>query len=399
TIQLNAGGSITLQAQNDGTFAAAGVPLGAFSVQINDPSTQGVAAIEGQSITFNGQTVNLGTITLDGNALSIVSSNPTDGTTGVAINQPLTVTFSEALASTSGVFVTNGTSNVPLSVSLSSDGKTVTLQGTLPDGVPLLLNVTGQVTDVFGRQLLAPQVVHFTTVDLTPPYVISVSPANQAIQVPASATIVATFNKALSAAASLTNVITLAAGSTPVAGSTALTAPNTLTFTPSATLANNSLYNITVNGAVSFGGNVQTSAFMSTFASLETTPPILQLNSPANGGYVNTATPTISIGLSDPLSGINTATGGLILDGQPVTPIVGPTSMTFTPASGLAAGSHTLSASVQNNAGILGALSASFIVDTAPPSVATLTGITTGQILKGQVSISGSATDSISGIA
>src|SRR5208337_3062213 len=32
-------------------------------------------------------------------------------------------------------------------------------------------------------------------------------------------------------------------------------------------------------------------------------------------------------------------------------------------------------------------------------SVATLTGITTGQILKGQVSISGSATDSISGIA
>src|SRR5208283_771630 len=196
-----------------GTFAAAGVPLGAFSVQINDPSTQGVAAIEGQSITFNGQTVNLGTITLDGNALSIVSSNPTDGTTGVAINQPLTVTFSEALAGTNGIFVTNGTSNVPLTMSLSSDGKTVTLQGILPDGVQLALNVTGQVTDVFGRQLLAPQVIHFTTVDLTPPYVVSISPANQAIQVPVNAAVVVTFNKALSTTASLANVITVAAGS------------------------------------------------------------------------------------------------------------------------------------------------------------------------------------------
>jgi hypothetical protein len=38
-------------------------------------------------------------------------------------------------------------------------------------------------------------------------------------------------------------------------------------------------------------------------------------------------------------------------------------------------------------------------VDTAPPSVATLSGITAGQVLKGSVSISASATDSVSGIA
>ncbi|PYX67449.1 MAG: hypothetical protein DMG78_27840, partial [Acidobacteria bacterium] len=132
--QLPLGGRITLQAQNDGTFTATGVPLDVFSVQINDPSTNGIVAIEGQSLTANGQIVNLGTITLDGNALSLVASNPADGTTGVAVNQALTLTFSEALASTGGISVMNGTSIVTMNSSLSSDGKTVTLQGQMPDG-------------------------------------------------------------------------------------------------------------------------------------------------------------------------------------------------------------------------------------------------------------------------
>ena len=400
TIQLlGGGGSITLQAQNDGTFTAAGVPLGAFSVRINDPTTASLAAIQGQSLASNGQTLSLGTITLDGNALSVVASNPTDGATGVPINQALMVTFSEALTNTNGISVTSGTSNLPLTTSLSSDGKTVTLQGTWPDGVPLALNVTGQVTDVFGRQFLQPLVIHFTTVDLTPPVVLSISPANGALQVPLNATVAVTFNKALSATASLANVITLSVGSVNLPGTTILTAQNVLTFTPAAALANNNIYNVTVNGAVSFGGNVQTVAYTGSFVSPETTPPILRLISPVNGAYVNTATPTISIQLSDPLSGINTTTGTLTLDGQPVTPNVGSTSINFTPPMALASGSHAFSATVLNNAGVLGSISGSFIVDTAPPSLATLTGITAGQVLKGQISVSASASDTVSGIA
>jgi hypothetical protein len=393
------GANITLQAQNDGSFNAIGVPLGAFTLQIIDPISGGIAAVLGQSITFNGQTVPLGPITLDGNALSVVSSNPSDGATGVAINQSLTATFSESLASTNGIYVTNGTNNVFLSSSLSSDGKTVTLQGTLPDGIPLVLNVTGLVTDIFGRQLLVPQLIHFTTTDLTPPVVVSISPLNQAIQVPVNTTVAVTFNKALSATAAMGSVITLSSVAGPVAGSVALSAPNILTFTPSSPLVNNTIYTVTVNGAVSFGGNVQTNAFTSTFVSPETATPVLQLSSPLNGSYVNTATPTISISLSDQLTGINTASASLTLDGQPVVPNVGSTSITFTPATALASGSHTISASVQNNAGVVGALSASFIVDTTPPSVATLTGISPGQVLKGQIQVSGSATDTISGIA
>jgi len=89
----------------------------------------------------------------------------------------------------------------------------------------------------------------------------------------------------------------------------------------------------------------------------------------------------------------------LILDGHAVTGSVGSTFLSFTPATPLTDGAHTFTASVLNNAGILGTLSSSFVVDTAPPSTATLSGITAGQVLTGQISISASATDSISGIA
>ncbi|MHB8217454.1 MAG: carboxypeptidase regulatory-like domain-containing protein [Candidatus Sulfotelmatobacter sp.] len=398
TIQMNVG-SITLQAQNDGTFTAVGVPLGAFSVQISDPISGGLAAIEAQSLATNGQTVNLGTITLDGNALSVVSSNPLDGATAVPINQPLTVTFSEALASTNGVYVTNGANFVYLSSSLSADGKTLTLQGQMPDGLPLVLNVTSEVTDVFGRTLLLPQTIHFTTADITPPYVVSISPANQTIQVPVSTSIAVTFDKALSTTAALGSVITLSSAGGPVQGNTSLSAPNTLTFSPSAPLMNNTIYTVTVSGAVSFGGNIQTAAFTSTFVSPETIAPVLQLSAPLNGSYINSATPTITILLSDQLTGINAVSGTLTLDGQLVAASLGSNSITFTPSTPLASGSHTISASVQNNAGVIGVVSGSFIVDTAPPSVATLIGITAGQVLKGQIAVSASATDSISGIA
>jgi hypothetical protein len=399
TIQLSTGGLITLQVQNDGTFTATGVPLSSFTVQIIDPTTMGLAAIEGPSITTNGQILNLGTITLDGNALSVVSSNPADGATGVGVTQPLMISFSEALAGAGGISVMNGSSNLSMSSSLSADGKTVTLQGTLPDGVPLTLNISTQVTDVFGRNLLMAQVIHFTTVDLTPPFVVSISPANGAVQVPVSSTVAVTFNKALSTSASLGNVISVNPGTGAIPGTTALTAPDVLTFTPAAALLNNSIYSVTVNGATSFGGNVQTSAFNSSFVSPETNMPVLQISSPANGSYVNSATPTISISIGDPLSGINAATATLQLDGTAVTPQVSSASISFTPSTPLANGPHTLVATVQNNAGIVGTLSSSFIVDTSMPSSASLSGITTGQTLKGLIAISATAMDSLSGIA
>jgi hypothetical protein len=399
TVQIANGGSIMTQAQGDGTFTVNGIPFGAYVVSINDPLTAGLAFVRGRSITTNGEMDNVGTITLDANALSVVSTSPTDGAANVGVQQTLTASFSEALGNPNGIFVTNGANPVFLNSSLSSDGKTVSLQGTMPDGVPLVLNITTQVSDVFGRPLVQPQVVHFTTVDLTPPVVTAFSPANLTIQVPTTSSIAVTFNKALSTSALPANVITVSAGNVPVAGTSALTAPNVLTFTPAAGLATNTIYTVSVNGAVSFGGNIQTVAASSTFVSVETTPPNVVLTSPANGGFISSSEPMISFSVTDPLTGINPATAMLAIDGQAVAASVGGGTLFFTPTTPLPDGMNTVVASIQNQAGIVGTFSGSFIVDTAPPSVAVLTGITAGQVLKGQIPISASASDTISGIA
>src|SRR5262249_448001 len=139
--------------------------------------------------------------------------------------------------------------------------------------------------------------------------------------------------------------------------------------------------------------------FTSIFVSPETSQPILQVTSPANGAFVGTSRPTISIALSDALTGINVASAAFILDGQSVTPFVNSAQLNFTPSAPLADGTHSFTAFVQNNAGVLGTVSSSFIVDTAPPSIAVLTGISAGQVLKGQIPVSASATDTVSGVA
>lgn len=399
TVQASSGGSVMTQAQSDGSFTANGIPLGAYILSINDPLTAGLAFVSGRTITGNGYVDNVGIITLDANALSVVSTSPAAGAMNVGVQQILTVTFSEALSGTGGIYVTNGGNQLFLSTSLSPDGKTVSLQGTMPDGVPLVLNITAQVSDVFGRPLVQPQAIPFTTVDLTPPIVTAISPANSAIQVPTTSSVAVTFNKALSTSASLANVITLSSGSVPIAGTSVLTAPNVLTFTPAAALATNTIYTVSVNGAVSFGGNIQTTAVTSTFITPETTPPMLVQSAPANGAYVSSSQPTIIINVSDALTGVNAATAVVMLDGQTVAATVGGGLLFFTPAAPLADGTHTVAASIQNNAGIVGMFSGTFIVDTAPPSVAVLTGITAGQVLKGQIPVSASASDAISGIA
>src|SRR5262249_60840466 len=134
---------------------------------------------------------------------------------------------------------------VAATVQLSADGKTVTLTGTWPDSSTLTVNAPSSVMDVFSRPLVQPLVSRFTTVDLTPPSVLSIVPAKGALQVDPATTIVVTFSEPLSTTASFANVVTVSSAAGPVAGSTALTAPNVLTFTPSAPLAGNALYTVT----------------------------------------------------------------------------------------------------------------------------------------------------------
>lgn len=398
SIQLASGGLVTLQVQNDGRFTATGVPLSAFTVRVSDPLTGGLGLVQGQSLASNGQTVDVGTITLDANALAVLSVDPPDAATNVDLHKGVTLTFSQPLQGTGGIFLTQGAAGIAAAVQLSGDGKTVTLTGTWPDSSTLTVNATSSVVDLFGRPLVQPFTSHFTTVDLSPPAVASIVPAKGALQVDPATTIVVTFGEPLSTTAPFGSVVTVSSAAGPVAGSTALSAPNGLTFTPAAPLAGNALYTVTVNGAVDAAGNAQTVAFTSTFLTPDTVPPTLQLTTPANGAILSQGKPAISMTLADTLSGIDPATAVLKLDGATVAATLSGNVLAFTPPAVLAEGSHAIAASVKDRAGNPSSLSASFVVDTVPPSVAVLTGIADGQTLTGQVGISATATDTGSGV-
>jgi len=65
TIRMQKGSSIKIQAQVDGRFTAAGVPLGAFSVRVHDELSSGIGLLEGLKLTDNEETVNVGVIVLN----------------------------------------------------------------------------------------------------------------------------------------------------------------------------------------------------------------------------------------------------------------------------------------------------------------------------------------------
>ncbi|PYQ56391.1 MAG: hypothetical protein DMF58_20885, partial [Acidobacteria bacterium] len=155
TLQLDPNrGTVALQTGTDGRFTARGVPLGGFTVRVSDPITNGLALTQ-STLVNNSDTLDLHTIVLDDKPLMVVSVAPPDGTTGVAINAPIVLTFSNSLQSAAGISVLDGTNTIGASATLSADGKSVTLNGTWPDSKQLTVLVSTATSDIFGRHPLA----------------------------------------------------------------------------------------------------------------------------------------------------------------------------------------------------------------------------------------------------
>src|SRR5205823_14449186 len=86
-------GSVLVQAQTDGTFIAHGIPMGGFSIRINDPVTTGQALLSGLSLTTNGQIFDTGNVILNDTPMSVASIDPADGSTGVPVTQSIKIAF------------------------------------------------------------------------------------------------------------------------------------------------------------------------------------------------------------------------------------------------------------------------------------------------------------------
>ena len=133
----------------------------------------------------------------------------------------------------------------------------------------------------------------------------------------------------------------------------------------------------------------------------EKVAPVISITAPTAGSYITNATPTIKFTVTDADSGVNSGTIVMKLDGTAVTvtktAITGGYECSYTPTTALKDGSHTISVTASDNDGnAASAKTATFTVDTAPPTL-TITAPAEGLVTnKTTITVSGKTDDATS---
>ena len=205
--------------------------------------------------------------TADNTPPTVVSTDPQNTETNVALNRKISATFSENIAPTSfnsNTFLLTGPAGPVSGVVTAVDNRAI-----FAPSVSLLANtiytatITTGATDTSDNALVAPKSWTFTTgptVDSTPPTVVTTSPTTSQANVPVASQVVITFSEPLSVSTvtSSSFKLTLNDG-TPVA-STVSYAGNVVTLTPTSLMVASTVYQVTVYTAVTdlAGNNLAT---------------------------------------------------------------------------------------------------------------------------------------------
>jgi Bacterial Ig-like domain len=203
--------------------------------------------------------------TADITAPSVVSTSPDNNASPVAVNSAVVATFSEPVdpASVNGASFTlvNGGA-VAGTISVTDNTVTFTPSADLAALTVYTATLSTAVTDLAGVPLDNNYVWTFTTgtgTDVTPPTVLSTSPADGATGVLTTTTISATFSEAImNVDGIVTNGVDNVDGTISITGSTA-------TFTPSANLASSTTYTVTITAAEDLAGNPLAAPYTWTF--------------------------------------------------------------------------------------------------------------------------------------
>jgi hypothetical protein len=234
-----------------------------------------------------------------GAAPTIVFRSPNPGSTGVAPNTSVVVTYSETLdPATMNLTVSAGQTNVAGTLSYDATTSTITFvpAASLANFTAYNVRVSG-IKDLSGNTAPFNPGWTFTTgrmADTTPPTVTMVSPTSGATRVSPTTNVAVTFSEPV-APATIAGAIQVTAGTNPVAGTVAYDPVGQVaTFTPSSLLASQTLYTVTVASVEDLAGNPMTAAFTSTF----TTARVIFADSFESGTANWTWPPTSTWGLT-----------------------------------------------------------------------------------------------------
>ncbi len=224
--------------------AAFGAPGTSWIVDLSN-ANHGEERVSTNSFTVTGT---------DTTPPTLASTSPVDNAVDVAVSTLVTVTFSEAIDNTTvdgtSFFVSDGVDNVAGTVSVSPDNTmaTFTSSALLADNTVHTATLTTDVTDLAGNPLADNVVWSFTTgtgTDTIGPTVLSTVPADGATGVTVTTVVAATFDEAIDPVTVDNTSFFVTDGVDNVVGAISFS-DNTVTFTPSANLAVNTVYTATL---------------------------------------------------------------------------------------------------------------------------------------------------------
>ncbi|MGB6849405.1 MAG: carboxypeptidase regulatory-like domain-containing protein [Thermoanaerobaculia bacterium] len=402
TVLTRGGRQYETRTDTEGRFQVLAVPLGGFDLFLEENLGPGQLQAGG-TVAGNGELVDLGDLVLDDHDPDVVVVEPAPGSVGVLLSTAVRVGFTEPLdrARFNSSWVElrpTGGSPAPVTVGWEDNDAIIVLtpQAPLANFTSYLVKVGTGVVDLAGRHLELPLQTTFVTADVVPPVVVEVEPADGTLLVPVDSQVVVTFSEpvdtaSLSGAALQLTDLTVGAGVIttflPSAGD------REVVITPVEGLVEEHVYQLIVQGVRDRAGNAMAAPFLSTFESLDTTPPIVELLVPA-GPLTEGAEVTLTAEPVDSpdLVSVSFFKGEELLASDTEAPY----SVIYIPTEQDATvGVVTFSASGIDRAGNIGvAVTASReVLPDAPPEI-TFTLTPPGQIGAGEIlEVSGTATD------
>jgi hypothetical protein len=285
--------------------------------------------------------------------LKVVSVVPLNGSTDIPLTTTLAITFNQELSrgmkSAISLLLKSGTVVTPGTLSFDGNKATFKPSADLTAGSVYTVTVITGSAGHDDHESDHSYTWSFTTTggvaDVTPPTILSVTPAVNATSVAVTGKLTVNFSETMTPSTINATTFTLSQGTTPVPGTVAGSGA-TATFTPAASLAFNTVYNATVTtGVKDAAGNNLTTAYTWSYttaagATADVTPPTVLSVVPTGGATSIAVTSAITATFSEALnaSTVNSATFTLMQGTTSVSGTVSYSGVTakFTPAAALA---------------------------------------------------------------
>ena len=289
-------GGRTLQTLTDaeGLFAFASVPLGSFSLNVQEHLAPGKIT-RGGTVAANGQVVDAGTLVLDDEDPRVNALEPFGGSRDLPLSSVVVVRFNERLDRTR--FTTGWVSfrslagqGVACNVAWADNDATLVLTPTAPlvsfTGYEVVVN---DAWDPAGRRLFDRAKTVFYTVDVVPPTVVDVLPRNGQLQVPLDAQIKVTFSEPVTFASlsgTAFQLTDLTSGQGVTTTFLHLFGEREVLLTPASALASDHQFQLTVQSVRDNSGNTMAVPVTTTFWSVDMDPPqIVAIDFPAGTSF------------------------------------------------------------------------------------------------------------------